>query len=55
MLKGDSEILISGELESKGYVDLTIDILSKFGIEISNYKYKLFRIKGGQKLSLIHI
>lgn len=49
LLKGDSEILISGELESKGYVDLTIDILSKFGIEISNYKYKLFRIKGGQK------
>lgn len=49
IIDGDSEILISGELESRGYVDLTIDILSKFGIEIENYKYKLFRIKGGQK------
>ncbi len=49
LIEGDSEIIISGELESRGYVDLTIDILSKFGIEIENYKYKLFRIKGGQK------
>lgn len=48
-LRGDSEILVSGELESKGYVDLTIDVLSKFGIKIDNYKYKLFRIRGGQK------
>lgn len=49
LLDGDSEIVVSGECESKGYIDLTIDILSKFGIEIENYKYKLFRIKGGQK------
>ena len=49
IIDGDSEIIVSGELESKGYVDLTIDMLSKFGIEIENYKYKLFKIKGGQK------
>lgn len=49
MLDGDSEIIISSELESKGYIDLTIDVLKKFGIEIENYKYRLFRIKGGQK------
>ncbi len=49
LIDGDSEIIVSGELESKGYVDLTIDILSKFGVEIENYKYKLFKIKGGQK------
>lgn len=49
LLDGDSEIIISGELESKGYVDLTIDVLKKFGIEIENYKYSLFRVKGGQK------
>lgn len=45
IIDGDSEIIVSGELESKGYVDLTIDMLSKFGIEIENYKYKLFKIK----------
>lgn len=49
LIEGDSEILVSGELESRGYVDLTVDILKRFGIEIENYKYKLFRIKGGQK------
>lgn len=49
LIDGDSEILVSGELESRGYVDLTIDILKKYGIEVENYKYKLFRIKGGQK------
>lgn len=43
------KLLCPEELESKGYVDLTIDMLSKFGIEIENYKYKLFKIKGGQK------
>lgn len=48
LIDGDSEILISGELESKGYVDLTLDILKKFGIKVQNIKYKLFRIKGGQ-------
>lgn len=49
LLEGDSEILVSGECESKGYIDLTIDILKKFGIAIENHKYKLFRVKGGQK------
>ena len=34
-LKLDSEIIITSSLESEGYVDLTIDILSKFGITIN--------------------
>ena len=49
MLDGDSKIVITTNLESKGYVDLTLDILSKFGIEIENNKYKEFIIKGNQK------
>lgn len=49
LLEGDSKIVINTELQSKGYVDLTIDILSRFGITIENNNYSEFYIKGGQK------
>lgn len=49
LLKEDSKIIIVNELESKGYVDLTIDVLSKFGIEIENNDYKEFIIRGNQQ------
>lgn len=50
LLDGDSRIIITeSELESKGYVDLTIDILKDFGIEIENREYKEFLIQGNQK------
>lgn len=48
LLEGDSKIAIVGDLESKGYVDLTIDVLEEFGIEIENKNYKQFLIKGRQ-------
>ncbi|KEI02391.1 3-phosphoshikimate 1-carboxyvinyltransferase [Clostridium botulinum] len=48
-LNGDSKVIVTTELESKGYVDLTIDILKKFGIKIENKNYKEFFIKGNQK------
>lgn len=49
LLDGDSKIVIRGELESKAYVDLTIDMLEKFGIKIINKDYKEFIIEGGQE------
>lgn len=49
LLSGDSKIEITTELESKGYVDLTLDILNKFNIEIENNAYKEFYIKGNQE------
>lgn len=49
LLDGDSIINITTPLESKGYVDLTLDILKKFGICIDNNEYKTFYIKGNQK------
>lgn len=49
LLKGDSKIIITNELESKSYVDLTIDILKKFSVMVKNNKYKEFIIKGNQK------
>lgn len=49
LLEGDSVIEITTNLESIGYVDLTLDILNKFGINIKNDNYKKFYIKGNQK------
>ncbi|MDE7213528.1 MAG: 3-phosphoshikimate 1-carboxyvinyltransferase [Anaeroplasmataceae bacterium] len=48
LLEGDSIVKIIGPLESKGYVDLTLDILAKFGIMILNHNYESFEIKGNQ-------
>ena len=48
LLDGDSKIIITTELESKGYLDLTLSALKDFGIEIINNDYKEFIIKGNQ-------
>ncbi len=48
LAKYDTEIRLSGTFKSKGYLDMTLDILEKFGIKIYNHKYMLFRIKGNQ-------
>ena len=48
MLDGDSEIIITTNLESKAYIDLTLDILQMYGINIINNDYKSFYIKGNQ-------
>ncbi|MDE7264135.1 MAG: 3-phosphoshikimate 1-carboxyvinyltransferase [Anaeroplasmataceae bacterium] len=54
LLKGDSKIQITTPLESKGYVDLTLDILSKFGIQIKNQNYQEFLISGNQSYTPFH-
>lgn len=51
LLEGDSEIVVTTDLESKGYVDLTLDTLKRFGIEIVNEDYRVFKIKGNQQYS----
>lgn len=48
LLDGDSKIIITTHIESKGYVDLTIDMLEKFGICIENIDNNEFIIKGRQ-------
>ncbi len=48
LLDGDSKIIISTELESKGYIDLTLSCMRDFGINIENNNYKEFIIKGNQ-------
>ncbi len=51
LLDDDSKIIIKNNLESKGYIDLTLEILKLAGIEITNNDYKSFDIKGNQKYS----
>ncbi|ACV39852.1 3-phosphoshikimate 1-carboxyvinyltransferase [Leptotrichia buccalis] len=48
LLDGDSKLTINKNLESKGYIDLTLEILKLAGIQIVNNNYKSFDIKGNQ-------
>lgn len=49
LAKRDSKIVITTELESRPYLDLTLSVLKEFGIDIQNNSYKEFIIKGNQK------
>jgi len=45
----NSKIVIEGTLQSKPYVDITLEVLKNSGIEIVNNNYQSFEIKGNQK------
>ncbi|MBR4890991.1 MAG: 3-phosphoshikimate 1-carboxyvinyltransferase [Clostridia bacterium] len=50
LLEGDSEILITTPMESIGYINMTIEMLSKFGVEIKKTEdYRSFVISGNQR------
>jgi len=48
LLDGDSEIVLTSPLESRGYVDMTLDVLQKFGIYVETEKNGNFFAPGGQ-------
>ena len=48
LLNGDSVINITTELESASYIDITLDALEQFGIEVTRNE-NTFYIKGNQK------
>lgn len=48
-LEEDSSIIITTELESQGYIDLTLSMLARFGIVIINNNYREFIVPGNQK------
>lgn len=50
LAENDSEIKVKN-LKSRPYIDMTIEILEKFGIEVQYQDYEIFRIKGLQKYS----
>ena len=49
LLDGESVIKITTKLESKSYIDLTLDILKMFNINVINNNYEEFVIPGNQK------
>jgi len=48
LLNGDSEINIIGELVSKPYIDITLALMQRFGVNVQNHDYKRFSISGNQ-------
>jgi len=48
LAESDSTLTVTGSFESASYVDLTLSLLEKFGIEIKQHG-RTFYIKGGQK------
>jgi len=48
LLEMDTHIEIDGELVSKPYIDITLDIMSRFGVNVQNNNYLSFTVKGNQ-------
>ena len=49
LLSGDSRILLTTPLESRGYVDMTLDALKTFGVEASFDGDRTFLVPGNQR------
>lgn len=47
LVEGESEIVLTTPLESKGYVDMTLDVLERYGIAVESTE-KGWRVPGGQ-------
>ena len=49
LLDGDSRITILPPTESRAYIDITLDVLRKFGISVYENEKNVFDVPGGQK------
>jgi 3-phosphoshikimate 1-carboxyvinyltransferase len=47
-LQENTEIDIEGDLCSKPYIDITLNLLEQFGLKVENENYKKFKIEGQQ-------
>jgi len=48
MAEEDMTIKIKGELVSKPYIDITLNIMKSFGVRVENNNYQSFKIEAGQ-------
>ncbi|WP_302497224.1 3-phosphoshikimate 1-carboxyvinyltransferase [uncultured Flavonifractor sp.] len=48
LLEGDSQIVLTTDLESRGYVDMTLDALERFGVKAEYDGKRTFRVPGNQ-------
>lgn len=44
----DTKIVIKGDLVSKPYIDITLNLMRTFGVEVTNENYSIFQITGNQ-------
>ncbi len=49
LLDQQVNIEINGELVSKPYIDITLDTMQKFGVEVVNHNYQRFEVAKGQR------
>ena len=49
MASADTEIEILGELVSKPYIDITLNMMKIFGVSVENQNYQRFLVKGNQQ------
>ncbi len=47
--KNDTTVNIRGELTSKSYADITLDIMETFGVRVENESYRKFSVPAGTK------
>ncbi|MBI2659654.1 3-phosphoshikimate 1-carboxyvinyltransferase [Candidatus Woesearchaeota archaeon] len=47
--KKDVAISIAGNLTSKPYIDITLDVMKNFGVNVKNHDYKKFTIRNTEK------
>lgn len=47
--KNDTCINIQGDLTSKSYADITLDIMKTFGVHVENESYQRFTVKAGDR------
>ena len=49
LCQSDLEITVEGELVSKPYIHITLDVMKRFGVTVQNDRYQRFIIPGGQR------
>lgn len=53
LFNGDTTISIKGTLVSKPYIDITLDVMARFGIQVSHDDYQTFKVKGSQQYQAV--
>ena len=48
LMEWESRIVLTSPLESRGYVDMTLEVLKDFGITVENQNYERFIVPGDQ-------
>lgn len=48
LLNEPIEIRVIGELVSKPYIDITLDVMAKFGVTVDNHEYRSFTVPADQ-------